>query len=156
MKEFHSLSEKSVYIWKIKEIIKTIISLIFFNSLIFFLGNFKIIGQYKTLFYIFITIENIISFLIIFLLYVHFKYKNYKFRYNKRIFEIRRGKFFFKKTFIPIREIKSIIIKDNPLSRKFNVVSIEVSTIAEKHVLSYLSKDEAEKIRDFIIKENGE
>ena len=100
--------------------------------------------------YIWITASIVIS-LIDYLILPALRLRSIRYEVHPTYLEILEGGFFRSRELIPIERIQHVEIKDGPISRKYHVQSVKVTTAGTNHEIPLLLEDDAQRLHDQIV-----
>ena len=91
------------------------------------------------------------SFLAIFL-FPTLRWKWWRYEVREEEIEIQQGLFVVKRTLVPMVRVQHVDTKQGPIMRRYNLSTVEVSTAATVHEIPALDSEEAESLREYIMK----
>ncbi|WP_208560384.1 PH domain-containing protein [Marinilactibacillus kalidii] len=77
----------------------------------------------------------------------YLRYKSIRYEVHPTYLEILKGIFFRTREVIPIERIQQVLIKDNPISRRYRVQSVEIQTAGTNHTVPLLLEKEAQALK---------
>lgn len=88
------------------------------------------------------------------LIFLKKEYTNYKYCFDENQIHIKEGIFVQKNIFIPIKKIYQIKIGQGPILKKYDLVSIDISTAAGTVYLTFIPKEVAKEINNLVKEES--
>jgi len=76
-----------------------------------------------------------------------FKQRHWKYGINEHFIYLKYGKFFATETVIPMTKVQFVEAEQGPLLRKYQLYTITIGTLGEKHTIPALSDEEAFSLR---------
>jgi len=139
--EFQQISLKATRVWRVHALILyTVITPLL-------LGVGWVLTTSIPLMYM-IGIIILILFVVEFYFLSIFKQRNFKYRVNNELIEIRSGRFFYKSRSIPIQKIAYIKQKEGLIIRKYGLVNLELGTVVDSIEIPCLTKEMANVLQD--------
>lgn len=80
------------------------------------------------------------------------RWKWWRYEVREEEIEIQTGLFIVTRTLVPMVRVQHVDTKQGPIMRNHNLATVEVSTAATVHEIPALDSQEAERLREYIIK----
>lgn len=145
--DFNRVDEKALKSWRVARIITLIV------VAIILIGGRIFIRNWDKAFVLGATIIDGIILLFLDLnafLYPKIEYMQWKYKITEDKIEFYHGIFFIKHTIIPMLRIQHITVNQGPISKKYNVADIGISTAGGVFKLVGLPKEKADEICEYI------
>lgn len=142
------VSQKALKVWRITGVIISFIVLVLafvctLLTALFDWSEWFIYGSWLAVI--------ICSFLYIYLLPM-LRWKWWRYEVREEEIEIQTGLFIITRTLVPMVRVQHVDTKQGPIMRNYNLATVEVSTAATVHEIPALDSQEAEHLREYIIK----
>lgn len=142
----NQISLKGLKVWRLQEIINSIIFLLIviavFAASYFFKWPYWIGAALAGLWLI-------ISIICIWI-YPNVRHKYWRYEVLENEIDIQHGIIINKRVIVPMVKIQHVDTTQGPLLRRFNLSTVEISTAATKHSIPALDAEEADQLRDYI------
>ena len=145
------VDERSVKIWRI---ISLIVNGAVIGLCLGFLLMHIFVVQQST--FVFVVCVALLFVAIISLLTEHFilillRFRTFRYCVTSDFVAIRRGYFIRRQTYIPLKTINHVALRETPIARRYKVARLEIRTLSDTHFIEFLDIESAEKLREQIV-----
>lgn len=140
------VSKKSINIWHLEDSLSIFVILLIATIVFYFLGDYKLV---KKTYYLTITLSLLRLIWELSLNPLLYRHMSYEIQDNSLF--IKSGAISVSEAIIPFNRIQHIDTEQTFFSRMFNLHSVNIYTAGDTHTISYLSRMEADILKDKMI-----
>lgn len=144
------MSPKITQVWQLRTLTSLIVFLSIFSGSAYFLKEKHWFSHWQFLLWLSLAIVTLFAHLISFFM-VNYRYKYHRYEIEEKDIALQEGYWNRTTTYVPFARIQHLETDQGIFLRKYQLVSLTISTAATEHVLSGLTVAEAETLKTQIM-----
>lgn len=142
----HQLAKAAITVWRFTGIITFIILMMMAGSITYVAYRFEWPWFISTIAISLTLLEAMIHILII----PNIRYKRFRYEILDEEIYIQRGLLIVTRTLVPMTRIQHVDTKQGPILKKYNLMTVTISTAATTHEIPALPSEAADRLRNDI------